>query len=151
MHTQTISERATGASGGERRGKPRSYDQHKRFFAVISAVHSHWPEAHPFQPDSAEHLRAWLLVRARHCTIQTFHMSEQADEFARLVPIITATMMRKHCWAKAVGSELHVCVPNSIDYTTVGHLEFQSINDAVDEIIRAETDLDPKQLLRQTT
>ena len=133
----------------DERGKPRSHIQHKRFFAVVAAAFDHWPEAHPFQPDTADHLRAWLLVRAKHCTIQTFEMSEDASEVARLIPVITAAMMGRHCWAKASGTTLHVCVPQSINYQTVGHQEFQKINDAVDEILRAEIGLDPDKLLTE--
>lgn len=133
----------------ESKQKARSYVQHKRFFSVIAAAHSHWPESHAFQPDSAEHLRAWLLVKAKHCTIRTFELSDDAGEFARVIPIVTASMLGKHSWAKASGKTLHVCVPQSIDYKTVSHQEFQSINDAVDEIIRTETGLDPETLLRE--
>lgn len=129
--------------------KPRSYDQHKRFFAVIAAVFHHWPHAHPFQPENAEHLRAWLLVKAKHCTIKTFYLNDDAGEYARVIPIITATMMGKHSWCRAHGNELHVCVPMSIAYEEVKHPEFCKINDDVDEIIRAETGLDPEQLLKE--
>ena len=134
----------------ESKQKARSYEQHKRFFAVIAATHHHWPDSHKFQPDSAEHLRAWLLVRAKHCVIKTFHMSDDAGEYARIIPIVMASMLGKHSWAKASGNELHVCVPQSIDYKSVSHQEFQAINDAVDEIIKAETGLDPETLLRET-
>ena len=129
--------------------KPRSYDQHKRFFAMIAAVYHQWPEMHAFQAENEEHLRAWLLVKAKHCTIKTFYLSGDTDELARLVPIITATMLHKHSWCRSDGNSLHVCVPNSINYETVKHKEFCAINDAVDEIIRAETGIDPEALLRE--
>lgn len=133
----------------EQRGKPRSYQQHKRFFAVCAAAFDHWPERHAFQPDNAEHLRSWLLVKAKHCVIQSFELSDDASEAASLVPIIMATMARQHCWARAKGNTLHVCVPQSISYQHVDHQAFQKINDDVDEIIRAETGLDPEQILRE--
>ena len=129
--------------------KPRSLPQHNRFFALMQAAHNHWPEAHPFQPDSVEHLRAWLLVRAKHCVINSFHMGEDAGEAAKLLPIITATMMRKHCWAKAKGSELQVCVPISIDFKTVPQSEFARICGDVEEIIEAETGLQIADIMRQ--
>lgn len=129
--------------------KPRSIEQHRRFFAVIAETFRHWPEAHPFQPDSTEHLRAWLLVKAKHCVIQTYHMTEDTSEVAKLLPVIMATMARKHCWCRAAGTELHVCVPQSIAFEAVSHGEFQAINDAVDEIVRLETGLDPDRLLQE--
>lgn len=129
--------------------KSRSIDQHRRFFALIAAAYSHWPEAHAFQPESAEHLRAWLLVKAKHCTIQTFCLSEQADEIACLLPVITASMLGRHSWCRAEGRTLHVCVPVSINFATVGHQEFTVISNAVDEVIRVETGLDPEHLMRE--
>lgn len=130
--------------------KPRSIAQHRRFFAVVAAAFDHWPHGHAFQPDSAEHLRAWLLVRAKHCVIKTFHLTEDATELARVLPVITAIMLGKHSWTRANGNELLVCVPMSIAFDAVGHNEFGSISATVGEIIRSETGLDPDVLLKET-
>lgn len=132
--------------------KPRSIDQHKRFFAVVKAAFDNWPHAHKFQPDNAEHLRAWLLVRAGHHTVKTFYLSDEAAEYARLIPVIVQTMLHKHAWCRAEGNKLDVCVPLSIAIHgehAIGHQLFCKINDDVDEIIRAETGLDPEALLRE--
>jgi hypothetical protein len=130
--------------------KPRSIDQHRRFFAVLAAVRQHWPESHRFQPDNAEHLRAWLLVRAGHHTVKTFHLSDDATEMASLIPVIIATMTGRHSWARSHGNELHVCVPESIAFDKIGHQAFCKLNDDVDEVIRAETGLDPERLIKET-
>lgn len=130
--------------------KPRSLDQHRRFFGMLAAVHSNWPESHRFQPDNAEHLRAWLLVRAGHHTVKTFHLNDDADELAKVLPVIVATMFSKYAWCRPRGNELHVCVPESIAFDKLEHAKFCKLNDDVDEIIRAETGLDPDELLRQT-
>lgn len=136
----------------EAKRKARSGEQHRRFFGLMSALHSHWPESHPFQPDSSEHLRAWLLVRAKHCVINTFEMesNNEAKHLAKIIPIITALMLKKHSWCRAKGNELHVCVPMSIAHDECGHNLFTSICADVDEIIKAETGLDPETLLRET-
>lgn len=42
--------------------KARSVQDHRRFFSLISHAYMQWREDHPFQPTSAEHLRAYLLV-----------------------------------------------------------------------------------------
>lgn len=129
--------------------KPRSIDQHRRFFGLIAAAFHHWPESHPFQPDNSEHLRSWLLVKATYCTIRTFHMDGDTDEAARLVPVITASMLGKYSWCRARGAELHVCVPQSIAFDKMPHEQFCKLNDDVDEVIRVETGLDPEALLRE--
>lgn len=130
--------------------KPRSLEQHRRFFGVLSAVYTHWPEAHRFQPDNAEHLRAWLLVRAGHHTVKTFYLNDDATELARVLPIVTATMLGKHSWCRSVGNELHVCVPESIAFEKMEHQAFCKLSDAVDEVIKIETGLDPDRLLKET-
>lgn len=130
--------------------KPRSTDQHRRFFAVLSAVFHHWPDGHKFQPDNAEHLRAWLLVRAGHHTVKTFYLNDDASELSRIIPIVTATMLGKHSWCRSRGNELHVCVPQSIAFDKMEHAAFCKLNDDVDEVIRVEAGLDPEKLLKET-
>lgn len=132
--------------------KQRSIEQHRRFFGLMAALYEHWPESHRFRPDNSEHLRAWLLVRAGHHVVNTYYLNEDASEFAKLLPIVVATMMRKHCWCRARGNELHVCVPLSISIhgpDSIGHELFCKINSDVDEVIRAETGLDSDELLRE--
>jgi len=135
----------------DRGRKPRSIDQHRRFFALMSALHSHWPESHSFQPDSSEHLRAWLLVRAKHCVINTFPLEskKEAEHFAKILPIITSLMLKKHSWCRTKGNELHVCVPLSINHAECSHALFTQVCADVDAIIKAETGLDPETLLRE--
>lgn len=40
----------------------RSKEHHNFFFAVCATAYKNWPETHAFQPNNAEHLRAWMLV-----------------------------------------------------------------------------------------
>jgi hypothetical protein len=129
--------------------KPRSLDQHKRFFALMAAAFHHWPHSHPFKPKDAEHLRAWLLVRAEHCFIHEFEVGAKAGEFAKLIPIIGFMMFRCHSWTKVIGNNVAVCVPQSIAFDKLGHNAFGALNNDVDQIIRNETGLDPEQLLRE--
>ncbi len=131
------------------RGKPRSIDQHRRFFGVIRAAYHHWPERVSFQPDNEEHLRAWLLVKAKHRTIKTFHLPADASDSAALIPVVIATMLGKHSWAWSKGTDLFVCVPESIAFDKIGHNAFCALNDDVDAVIRAETGLDPDRLLKE--
>lgn len=131
--------------------KPRSLNQHKRFFGLIDALFSSWPETYEaFCPDNRDHLRAWLLVKAKHRTIKTFHLPDDAGDAAALVPVVIATMLNKHSWAWSKGRELFVCVPESIAFDKLGHQAFCALNDDVDAIIRTELGIDPDQLLRET-
>ena len=128
----------------------RSGPQHRRFFGLVAAIYAHLPEAHVFRPDNADHLRAWLTVRAGRHTVQTFFLSEDATELARVIPIITATMLRRYSWARSRGNELYVCVPDSIAYDKMDHAAFTKLCDDVAEIIKLETGLDADEVLKQT-
>ena len=46
--------------------RPRSTQDHRRFFGLIAKAAAQWPHAHPFQPSNPEHLRAYLLVESGH-------------------------------------------------------------------------------------
>ena len=131
--------------------KPRSLPQHNRLFAVIRAVFHHWPESHKkFQPDSPEHLRAWLLVKSGHRIIKTFHLPEDASNVAALFPVAIMALTGGHSWAWSKGNDLFLCMAESIAFDKLGHNAFCALIDDIYSIIRAETGLDPDQLLKQT-
>lgn len=129
--------------------KPRSVDQHRRFFGVIKAAFDNWPETHAFKPDNAEHLRAWLLVKAKHSSIKTFFLGEaEASEMARILPIVAATMMNRYCWCRATDNAVAVCVPESIAFDKIEHSAFCAINDDVEAVIETETGMKADDLLK---
>lgn len=132
-------------------GKMRSVDQHRRYFGMIRAVFHHWPEAHQHQFSSAEELRAYLQMKAGH------------REIGARIPIVGVNRERAVLLAEAAiraagsyavpilhGDTLVVFKPRSIAFGKLSHAAFCALNNAVDEVIRAETGLDPEQLLRET-
>ena len=127
----------------------RSGPQHRRLFGLIKAAFDQWPEACSFQPDNEEHLRAWLLVKGKHRIIKTFHLSEDASEEAKLIPFVIASMLGKYAWAWSDGTELKVCIPDSIAFDKCPHDLFGKICDDVAQVIRVETGLDPDELLKE--
>lgn len=129
--------------------KPRSLDQHRRLFALIAAAFDQWPHAHPFRPENAEHLRAWLLVRARHCIVNTYYLNDEAGEHAKLFPLIAASMFRQWCWAKSDGNALHICMPASIAFDKLSHADACRIFDDVGAVIEGIFGVEPDQLLKE--
>lgn len=130
--------------------KPRSIDQHNRFFALVAALYDNWPERHPFQPDNAEHLRAWLLVKAGHRVIATLDLEGMTQEAVGNIPVIAMALFRKHIWAWVDKGKLKVCAAKSISIygkEALSHDEFQGVNDSVDGVIR-ELGFDPETLMR---
>ena len=131
--------------------KPRSNDHHRRFFGLVRAVFHHWPEALEFQPDNEEHLRAYLLVKAKHRTIKTFYLSDEniADECARVVPIVSAMMLHRYCWAWSDGNAIHVAAPESTAFDKLPHLKACAVYTAVEDFLRT-IGIDPEKVLDET-
>jgi len=131
-------------------GKPRSYDAHKRYFALVRAAFLHWPEGNPVQFSSETECRKWLQMR-----------SGWRDIAAR-IPISGLNPERLKVFAeaafKAAGAhavpvvhkgELVIWVPRSIKYDTMPHLEFCALSDAVETTIEQETGIKVEQLLAE--
>ncbi len=122
--------------------KRRSPEHHARFFAVIAAAYHHWPDAHDFQPANAEHLRAWLLCKAKHCDV----MTSAPEAFLR--------GSFKHaggfCFRYVSGGLVHEYTPRTINWEKMDQRAFSPIAQAVDEIIEAEIGIPTDRLLKET-
>lgn len=133
--------------------KTRSLPDHRRFFALIKAAFEQWPESHSFQPDSAEHLRAYLTCKAGHRNVTELHLpAEATKDMQRLFQFGT------ECAIKAAGGvgfvvpyrdSLVVISPKSIGWDTISQKEFGPFRDAVSDIIEAETGIKADDLLRE--
>jgi hypothetical protein len=129
------------------KGKPRSVPQHRRYFALIRAAHSHWPENHRFQPTSDEHMRKWLQARAGYHHIQTIDTAGM-DATQAIIAVAAALKAADAMnFPVVVGSKFHVVWSKSIDFDTLSHLAACSLFDAVAEVIQAETGLDPDRIM----
>ena len=126
----------------KKRGKPRSVPQHKRFFALIRAAHSHWPSTHRFQPMSDDHLRRWLQAKAGYVNVRTVDTTGMDVESA--VTAIAAELASAHPmhFTSKVGARFHIVESKSIDFNTLPHLAACALFDAVADTIKSETGLD---------
>lgn len=135
--------------------KPRSEADHRRFFALVAAAFEHWPELHDFQPDSAEHLRAWLLCKAGYRDTAVFQLPETDDH------VMMAQMMEfaerlldhagdeRHTFGRWSGSTFYVHRPRSIAWHMLSQRDFARIRSAVEEIIEAEVGVSADKLLSE--
>ena len=137
------------------RGKPRSVPQHRRFFALVRAAHSHWPDTHRFRPMSEEHLRKWLQAKSGYAnirTVDTAGMDTQSAIVAVAAQLAAADPMH---FTSVVGARFHVIESKSIDFDALPHLAACALFDAVADTIRAETGLDADAIMppirKQTT
>lgn len=138
---QTCQECGCQIEPEKKRGKPRSVPQHRRYFALIRAAHSHWPESHRFQPTSDDHMRKWLQAKAgyhRITTVDTSGMDTQSAIVAVAAALAAADTIH---FTSVVGSKFHVVESRSIDFDTLPHLAACALFDAVSDTIEAETGL----------
>lgn len=120
----------------------RSLSQHRRFFGMIAAAFHHWPDGHEFQPSSSEHLRAWLLCKAGYRDVVTVPVESDRPAVIKLAMLAVEGALRAartHAFVRLHGSSLVVFTAKSISFHALPHGEFQSVNDAVQEIIEVET------------
>jgi hypothetical protein len=137
---------------GKMISKPRSVEDHRRLFAAIAAAHAQWPEAHEFQPDNAEHLRAWLTCKAgyRETTVLRLpgSLSEQMQLLFRLGIEAALAGGRGPAFVVPIEGGVAVVRPKSISFSTLGQSAFAEVRSAIEDVIAAETGLQPDDLLR---
>jgi hypothetical protein len=130
-------------------GKPRSVEQHRRYFALMRAVFHHWPETHAVQFTSQEELRVWLQMKAGHRQIGV--RTPLGEDRNRDLFVAEAAI--RGCGSNAMpvifADELVVWKPKSIAFGKLGHEAFCKLNDEIDAVIKAETGLDADQLLKE--
>lgn len=129
------------------KGRPRSVPQHRRYFALVKAAFSHWPEKHRFRPMTEEHLRKWLQAKAGYANIQ---MVDTAGMDGPTAIVAVAAMLAAadpiHFTA-IKGSRFYVVSSRSINFDELPHLEACALFDAVADVIRAETGLEPDEIM----
>jgi hypothetical protein len=140
---------------GARGPRVRSPADHRRFFGVIRAAFMHWAEGHAFQPDDAEHLRAWLLCRAGYKTVTSLEFEDHwSDEMRSTLVELAENLIRdakSHAFVRPMGNVLYVFWPRSLKFEELGQKEFGHIREVVEEVIKCETRKEASELLRETT
>jgi hypothetical protein len=134
--------------------KPRSRNQHNRFFALATAAFNHWPESHNFRPKSVDHLRYWLTVEAgRFDVVRNIRVhSVDAIALQALLEGVLRTSDDERLFIDIDGDL--VCVRKAHSIKTTGadampQREFSILCDEIDSVLRAEG-FDPDQLLKET-
>lgn len=129
------------------KGKPRSIPQHRRYFAMLKATFSHWPEDHRFQPATEEHLRKWLQAKAGYAVIksvETEHMTTQQAIAAIAAELAMADPIH---FTSAADTLFYIIQSKSIDFDTLPHLAACALFDDVADLIEAETGLKVSQIM----
>ena len=131
--------------------EPRSLAQLRRYFAMIRAAFHHWPESHERQFASEEECRKWLQMKAGHREIgATIPLTGMSKERAMLLAEAAIRAAGSYAVPVIHGDTLAIWRPKSIAFSKLGHKEACRLFDDVADVIRAETGIDPEEMMRET-
>lgn len=127
----------------------RSIPQHKRFFGVLRAAFFHWPEVSKFQPESEEHLRAYLLVKTGHHTLHSVQVNTTAIDTVLTTVRTALRAAGSYAFVETDGHDIKIFKPKSIAFHKLSSSAFNTLNQKVEEVYR-ENGIDPDAVLNET-
>jgi len=132
------------------KGASRSLDQIRRYFAMLRSVYHHWPETHEHQFSDETEMRKWLQMKAGYRDIGA-KIPLTGIPKAKAMFLAEAAIRGAGSYAMPIihGDTLVVFVPRSIAFHKMAHSDFCKLNNEIDEVITAETGLDPDQCLAE--
>lgn len=133
--------------------KPRRAKHHRLFFAVIAAAFENWPELHDQQFENAEHLRAWLTVKAGFRDIFGERLRSDEADPKRMASFITKAMLKTrqaggYGFVTEYNGSIVLLTPKSISWSKLSQEEFSPVADRVFQIIEQETGIPIEALKR---
>jgi hypothetical protein len=136
--------------------KPRSPQDHKRFFALIRKAFEHWPEC-GFAPSDHKHLRAFLLVQAGYFDAQPVPIDAELAQDPHLLALARLTVEasvaaairdRGYAFPRFSAAGCDILRPKSINWETLDQKGFAPIREAVGDIIENTVGVTSDQLLK---
>lgn len=100
------------------------------FHVSIEEAYRKWPKEYEFQPESKEHLRAWLLCKVGHRDIVGERLAQDSGDVTRMASFLTRILPRSregYCFATIHNDWVVLVFPKSINFATVDEIEFQPI------------------------
>jgi len=140
------------ACHGLAKRRPRSIQQHRRFFGMVAAAFQHWPDHFEFLPRDCEHLRKWLTAKAGYVHQVHVPVIGSIGETVDLVEVVAEASTREddHVFVRQTGPDrITVYRPKSIAFHSMGPQEFGLLNDKVSEIIEKVIGVDGDTLLQR--
>jgi hypothetical protein len=129
-------------------GKPRSLDQHRRFWSLMRAAYQQWPVQHSEQFASMNDLRHWLTMKAGwREEVARLPIKGMKIEHAKMLAESAIAAAGGHASIVAHRGSLVVFKPISLRFDRMPHLEFCAVNDAVADVIKAELHVTADELL----
>ena len=129
---------------------PRSSAQHRRFFGLVRAAYHHWPESHETQFADEHDCRRWLTMKAgfRNLVLQMPITGAKPDVIGGIVGAALKAA-DAHAMASIYKGQLVVWTPKSIRFDRMSHMEFCTLNNAVEDVIKDVFGITGDELLEQ--
>lgn len=129
--------------------RPIDNDEHRGFFfKALAVAYDNWPESHAFQPQNADHFRAWLLTEAGHYTSADL-VGEEAVTVANVKAAATLLGKPHHIRIGRIPGGIRVIAPLSMSKTAMSKKKFDAVALAVYPIIEAAIGVGVEKLVRE--
>jgi hypothetical protein len=127
---------------------PRNYERHKALFGMLKPAFYYWPdpEVEPFRPNDAEHLRAWLLVKAGWRESEDLRISGTSSKYATIMAMAFLNRKREKTAVhfEEMKDGIRVYWPKSVAYTKCSEDQFRRVLTNVTEIVEEIIGVDVK-------
>lgn len=142
-----LSERATAGIGhnkppervckccGQELPSPRNRERLAAFFCMLKPAFAQWPESHPFQPLSEEHLRAWLTVEAGWHTTRELEIGGPSKQHAANALRYFIDAGDGYRFFSMTAKGIRERRPKSIAFRKCSEADFKRVIDTASEII----------------
>lgn len=121
--------------------KKRSAPDHRRLMAIIGNAFKQWPEAHPFQPDDEEELRAYLICKAGFSMKTPIALPDPLTppHIAAFQASIAAGIKAANGFAFVIPdrSGVRVVAPKSMKFAKMSQRDFAQLRDNITDILEA--------------
>lgn len=137
--------------GSTKQGKPRSVEQHRRYFALMNAAFTHWPEAHERQFSSAEELRKYYQMKAGHREVgASIPLTGINKDKAMLLAEASIRAAGSYAVPVLYKDTLVVFRPLSISFEKLPHKDACKLFDDVSALIESDIGIPAETLMKET-
>lgn len=121
--------------------RPRRVKHHRWWFACIAGYFENWPTNAEFQPESAEHLRAWATVRAGHRDILGERLHNHEGDALMMMEFVSKCLARQrergYGFVTIHNNSLVFATPKSIAFDALDQAAFAPIAHEILNVLEA--------------
>lgn len=127
----------------------RSIPQLRRYFAMVRAAFTHWPEGHELQPRNSEELRKWLQAKCGYRRFIVLKVDPDNLPMVRSAMKALLELMDDYAWPVALPDGIAVVASESIRFDKMPHSEFCKLCDDVASRIEQEIGASIEEIMKE--